>query len=296
MTVYPELQTIRDYLRWAVSRFTEANLHYGHGTDSAWDEAIALILHSLHLPHDIDRSILDANLTAEEKAKLQRLIDRRILERIPVPYLTHEAWFGRLPFFVDERVLIPRSALAELIENELQPWVSDSGSIHQILDLCTGSGCIGILCAKTFPDSKIDASDISTEALTVAKINTIRHEVADQVNLIQSDLFDQLPNKKYDLIISNPPYVNQAEMDSLPPEYHHEPKLGLEAGKDGLNIARIILKKASLFLKPEGLLIVEVGNTEEAIIEAFPEIPFTWLEFERGDGGVFLLTKEQLKN
>lgn len=290
--MHAELQTIRDFIRWAVSRFNEANLYYGHGTDSAWDEAIALILHTLFLPHTVDPSVLDAHLTATERENLFKIIERRMNERIPVPYLTHEAWFSGLSFYVDERVLIPRSPIAEIIENEFQPWIHPD-SVHDILDVCTGSGCIAIACAKMFPDAIVDASDISPEALAVAKINILRHEVEDQVHLHQSNLFQTLPKKKYDIIVSNPPYVNLQEMKELPPEYHHEPRLGLAAGSQGLDVVLEILREAHRYLKPNGILIVEVGNSEAALIEQFPEIPFTWIEFQRGGGGVFLLNEEQ---
>lgn len=288
-----ELYTLRDFLRWSISRFNEAGLCYGHGTDSAWDEAIALILHTLHLPHDINPTVLDARLTQAERETLYKIIQRRIQERIPLPYLTHEAWFAGLTFYVDERVLIPRSPIAELIENEFQPWLEPE-SVNSILDLCTGSGCIAIACAKAFPQATVDATDISPAALTVAKINTLRHQVEQQVQLHQADLFKGLPAKKYDLIISNPPYVDAEDMATLPKEYHHEPTLGLAAGTDGLDIVRQILQVAPNYLTPQGILIVEVGNSEKALIEKFPEIPFTWLEFQRADGGVFLLSQEEL--
>lgn len=289
-----ELFTIRDILRWSISRFNEAGLFYGHGTDNAWDEALALILHSLHLPHDIDSHMLDARLTSTERETLYKLIERRIHERIPLAYLTHESWFAHMPFYVDERVLIPRSPIAELIENHFQPWI-EMDSVHHILDLCTGSGCIAIACANYFPYAEIDATDVSHDALLVAKINVLKHEVENQVNLIQGDLFKPLANKKYDLIVSNPPYVDEEEMASLPEEFKHEPKLGLEAGKQGLDIVTQILQQAIDHLNPNGILIVEVGNSEHALSDAFPNIPFTWLEFQRSDGGVFMLTAEQLR-
>jgi ribosomal protein L3 glutamine methyltransferase len=289
------LRTIRDFLRFAVSRFNEAGLVYGHGTDNAWDEAVALILPTLHLPHDIDRSILDARLTQTECEQISKLIQRRVSERLPVPYLTHEAWFAGLSFYVDERVLIPRSPIAELIENQFEPWVQ-AESVKTILDLCTGSGCIAIACAKAFPESKIDASDISADALAVAKINTLRHNVTDQITLHQTDLFTGLPATKYDIIVSNPPYVDVADMAALPSEYLHEPNIGLAAGEEGLDIVLQIIKTAHHYLNPQGILIVEVGNSEYALAEKLPHLPFTWLEFQRGGGGVFLLTAEQLKN
>jgi ribosomal protein L3 glutamine methyltransferase len=294
MSELTELQTIRDMVRWAVSRFHEAGIFYGHGTESAWDEAIALVLHTLYLPHDISPTILDARITSAEREALLKLIQRRVTERVPVPYLTHEAWFAGIPFYVDERVLIPRSPFAELIENDFQPWLDSVEEVHTILDLCTGSGCIAIACANQFPEAEIDASDISADAIAVAKINVLRHGVEDQVHLHQSDLFANLPPKKYDLIISNPPYVDEGDMAALPDEYRHEPALGLEAGVDGLDIALRILQEAPQYLQPHGVLIIEVGNSEYALAERFPEIPFTWVEFQRGGGGVFLLTASQL--
>lgn len=289
------LTTIRDVLRWAMSRFNEAGLYYGHGTETAWDEAIALILPVLHLPYDIDRSLLEAHLTEAEREQITKLIQRRISERLPVPYLTHQGWFAGLSFYVDERVLVPRSPIAELIENQFAPWIA-ADKVHTILDLCTGSGCIAIACAKAFPDSTIDASDISAAALAVAKINVLRHDVADQVTLQQSDLFRNLPLKKYDIIVSNPPYVDAEDMANLPAEYLHEPHMALAAGKEGLDITIKILHEAHHYLSPQGILIVEVGNSEYALVEKFPDIPFTWLEFQRGGGGVFLLTAEQVQH
>lgn len=294
MSKYPELKTIRDYIRFATSSFNEAGLYYGHGTDNAWDEAIALVLHTLHLPHDIHPTVLDANLTKKEQAKLDELISLRVTKRIPVPYLTHQAYFSGLSFYVDERVLIPRSPIAELIQNHFKPWIS-AKDVREILDLCTGSGCIAVACAKAFPQAQIDASDISPEALAIAKINVLRHAVEDQVALYQSDLFASLPKKKYDVIISNPPYVSIDEMTELPPEYLHEPKLGLTAGIKGLDFVIRILKEAHNYLHPHGVLVIEVGNAEAALINTFPDLPFTWLEFEHGESDVFLLTAEQLE-
>lgn len=293
MTTYPELKTIRDYVRFATSRFNEAGLYYGHGTDNAWDESVALVLHSLHLAHDVNPTVLDANLTKDEQIKLTELINLRVNKRTPVPYLTHQAWFSGLPFYVDERVLIPRSPIAELIEKHFEPWIMYD-EVHHILDLCTGSACIAIACAKAFPDAEVDASDISAEALAVAKINVLRHQVEDQVHLHESDLFNALPPKQYDIIVSNPPYVSAEEMQNLPPEYHHEPKLGLAAGIEGVDIAKRILHDAQRYLSPHGILVVEVGNSEVVLAEQFSDIPFTWLEFERGGGGVFLLRADEL--
>lgn len=294
MTLPTELLTIRDFIRYAVSRFNEAGLYFGHGTDNAWDEAVALVLHTLHLPHYIDPRVLDARLTQDEKNKLFPLIEQRVTQRMPVPYLTHEAWFAGLSFYVDERVLVPRSPIAELIEHHFQPWV-DPAEVHHILDLCTGSGCIAIACAQAFPEAKVDASDISADALAVAKINMLRHNLENQMSLYESNLFDKLPKKKYDIIVSNPPYVSLAEMAELPAEYLHEPTLGLTAGQHGLDFALRILNNASDYLSPHGILVVEVGNSETALMEQYPMVPFTWPDFERGDGGVFVLTAEQLQ-
>lgn len=288
-----ELKTIRDYLRWATSRFNASGIYFGHGTDNAWDEAVALILHTLHLPLDTHPHILDARLTMAEREALHKMIERRAQDRIPLAYLTQEARFAQLSFYVDERVLIPRSPIAELIENHFQPWV-DPDAVHNILDLCTGSGCIAIACAKYFPHAHVDAVDISADALAVAKINVTRHEAEDQVTLLEGNLFQPVTEKKYDLIVSNPPYVDQEDMENLPDEYRHEPALGLAAGELGLDIVVKILQQAKKHLTPKGVLIVEVGNSEFNLAEAYPEIPFTWLEFERGGGGVFLLTAEQL--
>lgn len=288
-----ELKTIRDYIRWAASRFNEYRLSFGHGTDNAWDEAVYLVLHALHLPIDIHPQIIDSNLTAQEKEAVFSLVRKRILEKLPAPYLTNEAWFAEMPFFVDERVLIPRSPMAELILQSFEPWIKPENVSH-ILDLCTGSGCIAIACAKAFPEAKIVALDISADALSVAAINVKKHAVQDQIELVQSDLFSQLNSRQFDIIISNPPYVDKKDMDELPSEYLHEPRLALAAGDDGLDIVKFILSEGKNYLSENGILIVEVGNSEYALMRKFPNIPFTWLEFERGGDGVFLLTKEQL--
>lgn len=293
MSDYPELKTIRDFIRYATTRFNENGLYFGHGTDNEWDEATAIVFHALHLPHSLYANAIDTRVTDEEKDTIIDLIDQRVSRRIPVPYLTNEAWFAGLPFYVDERVLIPRSSIAELIEQHFEPWINRS-QVHRILDLCTGSGCIAIACAYAFPDATIDAVDISADALAVAKINCLRHHTEDRISLIESDLFNDLPQNKYDIIVTNPPYVSQEEMDTLPEEYLHEPPLGLEAGEDGLDYVKRILQDANDYLSERGILVVEVGNSEHTLIGAYPTAPFTWIEFEHGEGGVFVLTKDQI--
>jgi ribosomal protein L3 glutamine methyltransferase len=293
MNTYPELSTIADFIRFGASRFNKHGLYYGHGTDNAWDEATALVFHCLHLPHHLYTTVLNTHVVQEEHDVILNLIERRIKERIPLPYLTHEAWFMEKPFYVDERVLIPRSPIAELIESQFDPWVNVE-HVENILDLCTGSGCIAIASALMFPEAAVDASDISSHALQVANINCLKHQVQDRVTLFEADLFKGLPEKKYDIIVSNPPYVDAEDMADLPAEYLHEPKLGLTAGDLGLDCVTRILKEAKRYLKPDGVLIVEVGNSETALSMQYPMLPFTWLAFERGGGGVFLLTAEQL--
>jgi ribosomal protein L3 glutamine methyltransferase len=293
--VLPYLRTLRDLIRWGASQMNAAGLHFGHGTDNAIDEAAALVLHALHLPPDLSAEYLQAQLTPPEQQAALRLLQRRIAERKPAAYLTQHAWFMGLPFYVDERVLIPRSPLAELIERHIAPWLPDSRQVGDILDLGTGSGCIGIACAYAFPDARVDLADISAEALEVARRNVADHGLEDQVEVIQSDLFSALKGRHYDLIISNPPYVGLAELDTLPTEYHHEPRLGLVAGAEGLDMVEQILRQAADYLKRDGLLIVEVGNAQYALCEALPDVPFTWLEFERGGQGVFLLNAAQLR-
>jgi ribosomal protein L3 glutamine methyltransferase len=295
MSEHTDLLTIRDMIRFATSRFNEAGLYYGHGTDNAWDEATQLILHSLHLSQYYDNpQILDARLTQAEKQGILVYIHRRIDERIPLGYLINEAWFGDMTFYVDERVLIPRSPIAELIEQQFQPWIEPK-NVQTILDLCTGSGCIAIACAYAFPQALVDASDISTDALAVANINCLRHHVEEQVTLYESDLFSAIPNKQYHIIVSNPPYVSAQEMAELPEEYLHEPQLGLAAGQAGLDIVMRIIKNAADYLTDDGILVVEVGNSEHALSALLPDVAFTWLEFNRGGNGVFLLTATQVR-
>ncbi|MCF6766927.1 50S ribosomal protein L3 N(5)-glutamine methyltransferase [Thiotrichales bacterium 19S11-10] len=288
-----QLVTIRDYLRWAVSRFEESDLFYGHGCDSVWDEAVHLILQALYLPVDIDERILDAKLTTIEREKIIEWVYRRAVDRVPVPYITNRAYFAGKAYYVDERVLIPRSPIGELIRNHFEPWL-DPDNVYSVLDLCTGSGCIGIACTDAFYDATIVLSDISEDALEVAKKNIQLHEVDGQVSVVQSDLFSNLNGKRFDLIVSNPPYVDHKDLDEMPLEYHKEPRLGLEAGFDGLDIVKRILFQATEHLNEGGILIVEVGNSQQALEEAYPMVPFTWISFEDGGDGVFLLTYDQL--
>ncbi|WP_288074355.1 50S ribosomal protein L3 N(5)-glutamine methyltransferase [Marinobacter sp.] len=287
-----DLHTVRDYLRYVSSRFADSPLYFGHGTDNVWDESVQLVMRSLHLPLENNTLFLDARLTREERALILDRMQRRIDDRAPLAYLLGEAWFMGLPFHVDERVLVPRSPLGELIQGGLQPWLGNK-PVGRILDLCTGSGCIGIAAASVFEDAEVDLADISTDALDVAAVNIDYHEVGDRVSTVRSDVFDGLEGR-YDVILSNPPYVDADDIADMPAEYGHEPELGLAAGGDGLDIAHRILARAADYLNPGGLLIVEVGNSWVALQEAYPDMPFTWLEFENGGDGVFLLTAEDL--
>jgi ribosomal protein L3 glutamine methyltransferase len=289
-----QLHTFRDLLRFAVSRFNEAGLFFGHGSTSAYDEAAYLILHTLHLPPDQLEAFLDARLTSAELTQVLSIIKRRTLEKIPAAYLTHEAWLGDFSFYVDQRVLIPRSFIAELLREQLVPWVADPADIHSALDLCTGSGCLAILLAHAFEHAKIDATDILNEALEVARRNVDDYGLEQRVNLLQSDLFSGLAGRRYDLIISNPPYVNAEAMAALPAEYHHEPRNALASGEDGLEATQAILQEAGKYLTDEGLLIVEIGHNRAALEEIFPQTPFTWLETSAGDGFVFMLKRDHL--
>jgi len=287
-----DLKSLRDLLRWAVSEFNRGGVFFGHGTDNAWDEALHLISHVLGLPPGGDQRFLDARLTAREKASIVALVERRVRERLPVPYLTGEAWFAGLKFTIDQRVLIPRSPLAELIENHFEPWLTAPPG--RILDLCTGSGCIGIACAYAYPEAEVDLSDIDSGALAVATTNIANHGLGGRVRAVASDLFANLADERYDLIISNPPYVDAGDLAAMPAEFRHEPELALASGADGLDFTRRLLAEAAAHLHHQGVLIVEVGNSWRALEQAFPQLPFLWIEFERGGGGVFLLHRDDL--
>jgi ribosomal protein L3 glutamine methyltransferase len=289
-----ELHTVRDWLRFTVSAFNEAKLSFGHGSTSAYDEAAYLILHTLHLPLDTLNPFLDARLIAEEKNALLALLKQRVDKRIPVAYLTHEAWLGDFRFYVDKRVIVPRSFIAELIREQFAPWIADTKIVTDVLDLCTGSGCLAILAAHAFPDAVVDAVDISPDALEVAQRNVADYGLEKRINIIKSDLFSNLKGKQYDVIISNPPYVDAPSMTSLPPEYRHEPQLALGSGADGLDATREILKHAADHLNPNGLLVVEIGHNRPALEAAYSNLPFIWLEVSAGDEFVFMLRREDL--
>ena len=291
-----QLRTIRDLLRFAVSQFNQASLHFGHGCANAYDEAAYLILKTLHLPLDQLEPFLDARLLDDECKQVLTMIDRRVTQRTPAAYLTHEAWLGDYSFYVDERVIIPRSFIAELLQTQLSPWITDPDAIFSALDLCTGSGCLAILMAHGFQNAHIDAIDISTQALEVAHKNVQDYGLEDRIQLIESNLFSALSEKKYDLIISNPPYVNAASMAELPQEYQHEPHKALASGLDGLDATRLILRNAAQYLTDDGLLLVEIGHNRAVLEQAYPQLPFTWLETSAGDEFVFLLRRDQLGN
>lgn len=294
MTASPSrLRTLRDYIRWAVSRFQAEQLFFGHGTDNAWDEARQLVLGALHLPWEMADSYLDCRLEDDERAHLQDLLQRRIEQRVPTAYLLGQAWFCGLPFIVDERVLIPRSPIGELIDRRFEPWLAQAPA--RVLDLCTGSGCIGIACAYEFLEAEVVLADLSFEALEVANRNIEHHGLEDRVYTVQSDGFDGLPKQRFDLILSNPPYVDAEDIADMPNEFHHEPALALACGEDGLDLVRRILAQAADHLTETGTLIVEVGNSHVHVEALYPEVEFTWLEFARGGHGVFLLAASQCR-
>lgn len=288
-----DARTPRELILWAERRFDEARLHYGHGTDNARDEAVYLVLGALRIPFRAGSGRIDQPLPETERRWIRGLIEKRIDERIPVAYLINQAWFAGLPFYVDQRVLIPRSPIAELIVERFSPWM-DEHEVTRILDIGAGSGCIAVACALAFPGARVDAVDISANALEITKKNARRHRVARCIRCIESDLYDGLPADIYDLIIANPPYVPAAEYRSLPAEYRHEPRAALEAGLDGMDVVRRALTGAARWLSPHGILVVEVGSGARALSEQYPRAAFTWLEFERGEDGVFLLSRQEL--
>jgi ribosomal protein L3 glutamine methyltransferase len=290
----PNFCTPRDLLRYAVTRFNTAKLFFGHGSAEALDEAAYLILHTLKLPLDKLEPFLDARLLQEEVLQVLNVIERRVSERVPAAYITNEAWLGTYNFYVDERVLVPRSFIAELIPNMFSPWVSDPESVENVLELCTGSGCLAIMLADAFQNATVDAVDISKDALAVAERNIRDYKLDGRVNPIESDLYENVPFKKYDLIVTNPPYVNSDSMGKLPPEYMREPQIALAGGEDGMDLVRKIIDGAAERLTPEGLLVVEIGNEREYAEAAFGHLGLTWLTTSIGDDAVFLLTAEQL--
>jgi ribosomal protein L3 glutamine methyltransferase len=286
--------TVGTLIARGARRLARARLVYGHGTDNARDEAAALVLHTLRLPHDAGSRVYRRRIGAAAQQRVRRLLERRIHERIPAPYLTGVAWFAGVPIAVDARVLVPRSPLAELIARRFAPWI-DAARVRRVLDVGTGSGCIAIACAKLLPHVRVDAVDISDAALEVARRNVRRHRLGRRVRVLKSDHFRALAGTTYDIIVANPPYVGARELRELPPEYRHEPRIALAAGRSGLDSVRVILREAARHLRPRGLLIVEVGNTESAVRRAWRRVPFVWLDFEHGGGGVFVLTREQLQ-
>jgi len=294
-SVSQQLQTIGDYIRFASSQFNQADLFFGHGSDNAWDEAVALIMFAIHLPVNVSQQVLSYQLVEEEKNTIIALIEQRINKGIPAAYITNQVYFANLPFFVDERVLVPRSPIAELIKKRFTPYINELTPPSRILDLCTGSGCIAIACAIEFPDSDVDAVDLSIDALNVAQINIENHGLSEQVIPIHSDVFSGVENLTYDLIVTNPPYVDQEDMASLPLEYTHEPEMGLGSGVDGLDVVRQILAQSAQHLNDNGILICEVGNSQIHVEALYPHVPFIWIDFEDGGHGVFMLTKAQLE-
>lgn len=287
-----KLRTIRDLVRWGASEFGRARLHFGHGTENALDEAYHLVTWALHLPHELPKGYFEAQLTEVERRKVVKLLRERIRTRKPAAYLTGEAWFAGLPFEVDARVLIPRSPIAELIEHRFQPWLRREP--RRILDLCGGSGCIAVACAMAFPETAVDAAELDARALAVLKRNVARHHLQARVEPIRSDLFAKMKGRRYGLIVSNPPYVPTARWKRMPREYHHEPKLALEAGRDGMDLVARILREAPAHLDEDGVLVCEVGGSVPEFNRRFPRIPVVWPEFERGGDGVFVITRDDL--
>jgi len=293
--VSQQLQTVADFCRYGASLFNQAELFYGHGNDNAFSEALTLVMHALSLPENLTEQVMTCRLLKQEKLAILALFDQRVTEQVPVAYITNLTYFAQLPFYVDERVLVPRSPIGELIEQHFSPYFSEDRAPSRILDLCTGSGCIAIACASYFPEAEVDAVDLSADALNVAQINIENHGLSEQVIPIQSDVFSGVEGLSYDLIVTNPPYVDQDDIDSLPTEYTHEPEMGLGCGEDGLDIVRVILAQSAQHLNENGILICEVGNSQYHVEAVYPQVDFTWLTFERGGHGVFMLTKAQLE-
>lgn len=289
------LVTIRDWIRYAVSQFEASDIFYGHGADNSYDEAVWLIMSSLHLPMETLENFLGASITKVERKHLAYQIEQRVTKHTPTAYLVREAWLHDFKFYVDERVLIPRSFIAELLlDDSLTPWIEFPEMVQNAADICTGSGCLGILLAHTFPDAAIDVIDISPEAIAVSNINIANYDLSAQITAVQSDMFSALNGKTYDVMISNPPYVDAPSMAKLPHEYRNEPQLALGSGNDGLDHTHTILREAANYLSDEGVLIVEIGHNRDALLEVYPEVPFVWLDTSGGDQFVFLLTKAQL--
>lgn len=290
-----ELSTIREWIRYAVSQFEASDIFYGHGTDNSYDEAVWLIMSSLHLPTETLENFLDASITTAEREHLTNLIEQRVTNHTPTAYLVKEAWLHDFKFYVDERVLVPRSFIAELLlDDSLTPWIEFPEMVKSAADICTGSGCLGVLLAHAFPEASVDVIDISPDAIDVSNINIANYGLEEQVTAIQSDMFSALTGKTYDVIISNPPYVDAPSMAALPTEYRNEPQLALGSGTDGLDHTHTILCKAANYLTDEGVLIVEIGHNRDALLNAYPDTAFTWLEVAAGNQFVFLLTKTQL--
>jgi ribosomal protein L3 glutamine methyltransferase len=288
------LLTVRDLVRYGVSRLNAAGVSLGHGSDNAWDEAVYLVLHALHLPLDTLDPFLDARVLASERAAVLYLIDRRVADRVPTAYLTHEAWLRGHRFYVDEHVIVPRSPIAELLDEGFAPWVREPDGVQHVLDMCTGSGCLAILAALAFPFAQVDAVDVSPQALAVARRNVDDYGLHNRVTLHESDLFDALPPTAYDVIVCNPPYVNAESMAALPAEYRREPELALAGGGDGMDLVRRILADAPRYLAPEGILVLEIGHEYEHFVAAFPQLEPVWLETAATSNQIMLLTREQL--
>ncbi len=289
------IRSVAQLVRWGEQYLLQSEIYLGHGTDNAWDESVAIVLYGIGVDYQNSREYARMQLDTDSVDKIQEMFYTRVKRRIPVPYLTRQAWFCGEPYYVDERVIIPRSPIAELIANRFSPWLDDGISVIRILDLCCGSGCIGIACAKAFPNASVDLVDVSHDALQVAAINITKHGVGSRVNCLRSDLFESLTHTSYDLIVSNPPYVDAEDLDSMPLEFTHEPGIALAGGADGLDLVSRVLQSAKNYLNETGLLVVEVGNSESAVVQRYPDLPFTWATFERGGHGVFILESGQLR-